>query len=72
MGEGSNSQESKGPSGGHGKQWAAVLANPKLKLMDRPRKLSGSGPGGDAVEPPPLRFRRRSEALADGLASQGV
>jgi len=74
MGESSSSQWSKGPvpSGGPGKLWAAVLANPKLKLMDQPRMLSGPGLGGDAVEPPSLRFRRRSEALADGLASQGV
>src|SRR5438093_11412173 len=52
MGEGSSSQAPKGPgpSAGPGKLWAAVLPNPKLKLMDQPRKLSGPGAGSDAPE----------------------
>ena len=29
----------------------AVIPNPKLKLMDQPRKLSGPGPRGDAAAP---------------------
>jgi hypothetical protein len=29
----------------------AVIPNPKLKLMDQPRKLSGPGPRGDAPAP---------------------
>src|ERR1043166_2411116 len=34
-----------------GGPYAAVIPNPKAKLLDQPRKLSGPGPRGDAAAP---------------------